>query len=323
MQHRKILNVILLTLFINFSYGQTLHSVIPSEKTNFCDTLNYKSHIGLSAKIWNDGGVYDDINNDVELFPTPEMRKRGGIKGWNMFRPKTGDIGKIVNAVITKGGPSARVVYVLKIKKYYVAIGCGYITDTNKLDENKELEKWSIEEKERQNIYASGCEFKTNGINDCWNRAGVFKIDVVSETFACDLKSKGIDTIMLCKYIFDNGSLPMEKAFVFWQNKGKGYLKAFFNNEHHEPTENAEVSIEWADIYNYFFINRIDKVTTDPKPTFYMSHSMGYSIQFFSPNTRYFCSRLQDYYWEEDKSNHPKTKLWMLVDNKVKGIHMI
>jgi len=47
---------------------------------------------------------------------------------------------------------------------------------------------------------------------------------------------------------------------------------------------------------------------------------MGYSIQFYSPTTKYFCSRLQDYYWATDKDNHPKTKLWQLVTNKLKDI---
>lgn len=61
-------------------------------------------------------------------------------------------------------------------------------------------------------------------------------------------------------------------------------------------------------------------VTTDPKPSYSMSHSMGYSIQFYSPTTKYFCSRLQDYYWATDKDNHPKTKLWQLETNKLKDI---
>lgn len=298
-----------------------LSSLVPSDKSNFCDTVSFKSRIGQSAKIWDDGGIYEDLEDDIELFPTAEMRKRGGIKGWKRFRPKTGDIGKIVNAVITKGVPSARVVYVLKIKEFYVAIGCGYLTDTHKLDNDQEWTKWAYEDSIRSVKYAAGCQFKTSGINDCWNRAGICKIDIVSETFACNLKdSLGIDTILLCKYIFDNGSLPGEKAFVLWHHNGRDSLKAFFNNSNHLPTENKIIPFEWSNVYIYYFSNRIDTVTTDPKPSFWMSHSMGYSVQFYSPTTNYFCSRLQDYYWRDDKSNHPKSKLWKMIDDKLKDI---
>ncbi|MFN8776901.1 MAG: hypothetical protein ACK5XV_09050 [Flavobacteriales bacterium] len=318
-----LLTLVLLTIPCNVS-SQTLGSVIPSEKTNFCDSTKGQNLIGTSAKIWHNGGIYEDLNKVKDFyFPTKEMRKKGGISGWRKFYPQNGDIGKIVYATeyTENAVGSAKIIYILQIKDKYVPIGCGYLTDTTKLDSDKESEKWAYEDSIRSVKYASGCSFKTSGINDCWNRAGLFKIDIISETFACNLKdSLGVDTILLCKYIFDNGSSPGEKAFLFWQQNGQGYLKAFFNNEKHIPTENKVVPIDWSDIYQYYFTNHIDTVTTDPKPSFWMSHSMGYSIQFYSTTTKYFCSRLQDYYWETDKSNHPKTKLWQLVNDKVKDI---
>lgn len=304
--------------------SQTLVSVIPYEKTNFCDSTKGKLLFGTFAKIWHNGGIYEDLNKiKTFYFPTKEMRKKGGKSGWGKFYPQNGDIGQIVYATEydEKAVGSAKIIYILQIKDNYVPISCGYLTDTNKLDNDKEWEKWAYEDSIGSVKYAAGCSFKTSGINDCWNRPGLFKIDIISETFACNLKdSLDVDTIILCKYIFDNGSTPSEKAFVFWQHNGQGYLKSFFNKEQHSPTENKLISIDWSDIYQYYFTNHIDTITTDPEPSFWMSHSMGYSIQFYSPTTKYFCSRLQNHYWETDKGNHPKTKLWQLVHDKVKDI---
>jgi hypothetical protein len=301
---------------------QALVSVTPSAKTNFCDSLQGKHLVGTYAKIWNSGGVYDQLNEVEDFyFPTREMKKKGGMSGWGKFYPATGDTGQIVYATDGNGLGSAKIIYILKINDYYVPVGCGYLTDIDKPDNKEEFEKWAYEDSIRSVKYAAGCPFKTSGINDSWNRAGLFGIDIISETFACNLKdSLNADTILLCKYLFDNGSSVYEKAFVFWQKDGQGYMKAFFNNENYKPSENKIAPAEWSDIYNYYYINQIDTVKTDPSPSRWISHSMGYSIQFYSVSSVYFSSRLPDYYWETDTSNHPKTKLWQLVNDKVKDV---
>jgi hypothetical protein len=296
-----------------------MDDLLPSSKTNFCDSIKSKKLIGTYAKIWDNGGIYLDANRSNYLhFPTNEMKDKGGKNGWGEFYPQTGEVGEIVYVSNWDNQMSAsgKIIYILKINDFYVPIGCGYLTDTNKIDNKQEWEKYYREEVIREKEYAAGCEFKTNGINNCWNRAGICKIDIISETFACNLKDKGIDTIMLCKYIYDDGSSPSEKAFVLWQKDGKGHLKTFFNNSQHTPTENKEKEFDWGNIYKNYYANKIDTITSDPQPSHRITHSMGYSVQFYSPQTKYFCERLQDNYWKTDKTHHPKAKFWKLIYNK-------
>lgn len=198
---------------------------------------------------------------------------------------------------------------------YYVPVDCYYLTDAGKPDNVEQMTQDYLADSARNVKYAAGCKFKLRNVDNEWSRAGLMNIDKVSETFACDLSSKGVDTIMLCKYIFDNGALPIEKAFVLWLKNGKGYVKSFFNNSKHKPTENKIIPFDTRPLINYFFFNRLDTVTTNPNPEIWISHSMGYSIQLQVPSL-FFRQRLTDFITRQDKT-HPKAVWWNMISEKL------
>jgi hypothetical protein len=317
-----LLTVFLFFLFLN-SYSQILYSSYGrTEKPDYCskDSLESKSIIGRQVKIWGTGGVYSSLNNAKGFkFPTKEIKRKSGTSGWGSYYPKAGDLGTIVS-VFRHTTQKTTWIYLIQVDDNYVPIWCHYLTDIDLQDAEEEKTERIIQDSINNVLYANGCKFKSwneNG-NRNWSRAGLFNIDKVSEIFACDLISEGIDTVLLCKYIFDNGSSPIEKAFVLWTDKGKGYLKSFFNNPKHIPTENKIVSFEAGSLINHFFENRIDTVTTKPTSDFRMSHDMGYSIQLFTPNS-FYRERLRDYLIQQDKA-HPKSVWWNLISENLENI---
>jgi hypothetical protein len=317
---RQIIYILILIFSIQTGKGQTLIKVVESEKPDFCDSLlQTENLIGKKVKIWHDGGVYRTLNKSKSFtFPSEEIKKLCGESAWKGFEPETGDVGEIayISPYMTGAVASGKRIFILKIRGNYVGIACGYLTDTSKLDNNQEFEEYYRKEEERLRIYANGCEFKTSNINDNWNRAGLFKIDSISETFACQLKEKGIDTIMLAKYIFDNGSSPIEKAFVLWQDNGEMFMNSFYNNEKHRPTENGTVNLDWSDINDYYITYRLDTVSSKPEPKYFMSHDMGFSIQVYMIGHNFFNERLPNYFWNTDKK-HVKSNFWELIYKKL------
>jgi hypothetical protein len=286
-------------------------------KPDYCltDSAEAISLIGRQVKIWHEGGVYSTLNTIKKFkWPSEDMKKRGGQSGWGIFKPQAGDTGIVVQIFPDKGSVN-KYIYLLEIKDYYVPLGCSYVTDIDKLDIHKQSVQDRINDSIANVNYAAGCKFKLQEVNASWSRAGVVNIDKVSESFACDLASKGIDTVMLCKYMFDNGSSPLEKAFILWLDNGNGFLKAFFNNSKHRPTENKVIAFNAGPLINYFFANKLDSVTSEPKTDFWISHSMGYSIQLYTP-ALFYRHRLVDYLIRNDK-NHPKAKWWNLISEQL------
>lgn len=314
--------ILILIILIVFQTGnsQTLIRVVESQKPDFCDSLlQTENLIGSYVKIWHEGGIYSTLNESKNFpFPSKKIKKLCGRSAWNNFHPKTGDIGEVVFISEYEPGAvrSGKRTYILKIKNNYVGIACGYLTDTTMLDNEQEFEEYHKSEEERLRIYANGCEFKTSNINNHWNRAGLFNIDITSETYACALKETGVDTILLAKYIFDNGSIPSEKAFVLWQKNDSMYMKSYYNNQNHLPSENEKIKFEWLNIKEFFLINQLDSISSRPKPKFYMSHDMGLSIQVYIRGKRFFNERLPNYYWKSDEK-HIKSIFWKMVYKKL------
>jgi hypothetical protein len=304
--------------------SQTLVSVVNLERGDFCKMKYYDSakfYIGTKVKVWDDGGVYEEINETRELkWPNKKLKRLSSIKAWkkNSFEPKTGDTGIIVHLFHPDStvNNDIRIIYLIDIKGNYVPIDCAYLIGVDRPNIDEGWAIWRHQDSIRKIEYAAGCNFKTSGLNNCWNRAGIFEIDKVSESFACELKTKGIDTILLCKDIFDNGSTPSEKAFVLWVDKGEGYCKPFFNNTKHQPTSGSERPFQVESLLKSFNEFRLDTVTTEPKADFYVSHSMGYIIELYTPTT-FYCGRLVRYLVDE---NHPKSKWWKLVTDKLNMI---
>ncbi len=272
---KTILIICIIALIFGIQTGncQTLFKLIESEKPDFCNSLlQTEKLIGKKVKIWHDGGVYSTLNKSKSFtFPSEKIKNLCGESAWKNFEPKTGDIGEIVyiSPYESGAGVTGKRIYILNIRGNYVGIACEYLTDTSKLDNNQEFEEYYRKEEERLRIYANGCEFKTSNINDNWNRAGLFNIDSISETYACRLKEKGIDTIMLAKYISDNGSSPAEKAFVLWPDNGQMFMNSFYNNKKHIPTENGIINFDWSDIKDYYITYRLDTISTKPDPKYF------------------------------------------------------
>jgi hypothetical protein len=304
----------------NKLHSQVLYNYATIEKPDYCskDTFKIKNLIGRKAKIWHEGGVYSTLNltNAYNDLPN-EIKTKGGKSGWGNYNPKAGDVGTIIHIFPEKENNS-KYIYLLKIGDNYIPVGCYYLTDINKPDDYEQATQHYIQDSINNIKYASGCKFKLKNVNESWSRAGLTNIDKISEIFACNLTSKGIDTVMLCKYIFDNGSLPIEKAFVIWSKNGQGFVKAFFNNPKHKPTENKTISFNTKALIGYFFLNRLDTVTTEPNAEVWISHSLGYSIQLQVPSF-FFRQRLTDFLIRQDKT-HPKAMWWRMISEKLAAL---
>lgn len=297
--------------------SQVLNNYKRIIKPDYCfkNTESAKGLTGKQVKIWHEGGIYPTLNEVKNTkWPSEDMKKRGGENGWGSFKPKPGDTGTIVHIFPNKGSANNNI-YLLKIKDYYVPMGCYYLTDIDKPDSHKESEQEWINDSILNVAYAAGCKFKIRNLNNKWSRAGSMKIDKLSEEFACGLTAKGIDTVMLCKYIFDNGSLPIEKAFVLWLDNGQGFVKSFFNNSRHQPTENNVISFNSGELINHFFKDRLDTVTTEPQAEISISHSLGYSIQLYTPGY-FYRERLTDFLIRQNNT-HPKAIWWHLLSERL------
>ena len=286
---------------------------------NFCNEEGSKSRVGQKVKIWSNGGVLTGINRTRKLkWPSRKVKVKSGKNAWGTFYPETGDTGTIVHVFDHDKGrvASQRLIYLLYIRGFFVPIGCGYLTTIDKMDENKESEHRRIQDSIRQNRYAKGCKFKEREINNCFNRAGSnYPIDTLPEIFICSLKYSGIDTLMLCKYIYDNGSSSYEKVFVLWIDKGEGFIKGYYNNETYQPMESEVKKFEVLALLNDFFRLNVNNVKGLPKSNLTMSHSMGYCMQVMVPDL-FYCERLPSYLVESDLKN-PKSIWWKQVENSI------
>ncbi|HVU58639.1 MAG TPA: hypothetical protein VHD83_26450 [Puia sp.] len=319
----KALLSFILLLSTMGTYSQSAIRSVNSEQPDYCsyDPFKMKTFIGRRAKILHEGGVYSTLNETNTFKGLPEeWGRKGGQNGWNDYRPKAGDTGTIVHVFIEKGSNRrySRYIYLLKIGDNYVPVGCSYLTDVDKLDSYERLTQHYLQDSLENIKYASGCKFKLRNVNGNWSRAGRMNIDKVSESFACDLVSKGIDTVMLCKYILDNGASPLEKAFVLWLDHGKGYGKAFFSNLKDQPTEKSVVSFDARPLIDYFFLNRLDTVTTEPQAAIYIDHSFGYSVELQVPSL-FFRQRLTEFLIRQNKT-HPKAAWWNMIAEKLAAI---
>jgi hypothetical protein len=281
-----ILLILCLSQFFRLN-AQTLVNALESNKPNYCDSIVKEDLIGQKVKIWH----------------------KGGCIGCTDFKPTSGMIGEIVDIYSPY---SDQTIYVINFNDTLVEFDCKYLTDPSLPDIDM---AWAIAdsiENKRMEEYANGCPFKTRDINGNWNRAGLFNIDTISESFACGLLNSGIDTIMLVKYIYDNGSSPFESAYVLWQENGEMYLKTYYNNSDHLPEGQEVEEFDWSKISNFYFANRLDTVVSYPETKYYQSHDMGFVVMFYSPGYDFFCDRLPNYIFIKSK-RHIKSKFWKLV----------
>jgi hypothetical protein len=275
------------------------------------DSAKSKTIIGRKVKIWHDGGVYSTFNTDSNFVsPSVEAKRRGGENGWGSFRPKTGDTGLIVHIFIYEGDRQ-KYVYLLKIGENYVPIQCFYVTDLDKPD----AVHYSTWDSLKNIDYAKGCKFKLTYINGTPGSVGNTAIDSASETLACDLTLRRIDTVMLCRGY--SGISSTSTAFVLWEDKGKGYIKTFFIEKGHHLAERQIERFPLKPILNYFFKNKLDTITRDFNPAIQaeIPDLGGLSIQLQTPNLffRQFIPELLVRAYQKE----PEAIWWKMVSDRL------
>lgn len=286
-----------------------------AEKPDYCteDTLQAATLIGRKVKIWSEAGVYPVPDLDTNItWPSEEIKVKASQSDWGSYRPAAGDTGIIVHVFPPKSKQSGSV-YLLRIGDNYVPVACYYLIDPAPPAGYGDVEQFDIEDPGEPDD-SGACSFKLPYVKGRQSRAGSKKIDIISESFACDLVARGIDTVMLCKYIPGKGSSPEEKAFVLWQEGSQGYAKAFFNRAG-GLTANKRAPFDACDLVYYFFQHRLDTVTRRPRQIYMASSFLGYSIQLYTPSS-VFRDWLSDFMlWQDPK--HPKVKWWMMISKQL------
>jgi len=313
---RSIVGLVISLCLLGNLQGVAQHTIGNRYQCALCDSagLNPQHLIGRTFKILHYGGVRPGFNESKTYpWPSEEMRKKSGESGWEDFKPATGDTGRLVDVYYEDGMP----VYILSIKGYYVAISCSYLGRGYQFDTNESSLIYHIADSIQNLAYADGCKFKLLQVNGNWAEAGHLNIDKIAETFACDLVSKGIDTVMLCKYI--GGNSPTSRSFITWETSGNFYLKCFYRDfETDTLKETAIKPFDAAELFNYFFAEKIYELTTDPDYKFVMSHCSGYTIQVYTPDIFYRQSFSDcDIYQGQE---HPKAVWWRMVGAKLETI---
>lgn len=296
----RFLIIILYFAFICNLYSQETSSNLSTteEVIEFCgDIDSLKSLIGSLVKIRNNGGIYLTLNKgDYISFPNDSIKQLSGIDMWEDFHPQTGDTGKVISVSKSKYD---EIIYLIKIDAYYVPIKCSYLVKINELSDD---ERWKSEyaqwEKEREDYGRGDCNFKKYNINNIYNRPGITQIDSISEDFACNLKSNGIDTIMLVKSIFHHhgsGCSVLDMVYVLWYDNDEGFLKYYSFNDEKKLVEQDQ-KLDWFELIEYF---RKKKITQDSEMPKGGSHIHKTVIQFYLGSEFFNC----EYSWSYNKKD--------------------
>ncbi|RYY93933.1 MAG: hypothetical protein EOO11_18870 [Chitinophagaceae bacterium] len=267
-------------------------------------------------RVRHTGGIYNSLPAGYFAgLPAEWLRGSSGGR-WNGGGPQAGDTGTIVHIFPASDG--AQHIYLLQFGKDYVPIGCNYLALPGEPVTEAETHAVYLSDSLRNAREANRCNFKLRNVNGQWARTGLTALDSLSENFACARRSAGADTVLLAKYIFDNGALPSEKAYVLWLEQGRGYAKAFYNNTAGKPTQSPVRPYPVAALLQPFFAGRLDTVTSVPKQEVMISHNMGYSIQVQAPRF-FFRKRFQDMEVRQDPA-HPLAAWWLLLAGEMKNL---
>jgi len=315
MNIKSLILIILFLLIFLSSFSQ--RNLLGNE--GICEKNNGQNFVGKTVKIWSNGGIYEKINTtNALIWPSDEIKIKSGINYWNEFYPQTGDTGTVIHAFKfnRKRVPSAKNIYLLNIRGYYVPIGCGYLTTVEGMDKNEEIENWRLQEFLKNQKYANGCSFKTSYYNNGYFKAGAFDIDSIAETYACELISKGTDTILVIKYFFDNHGITNSLfESILWIEDEKGYSKVFENTEN-IIIEHEIDTINFKKIENYFFDNEIYSIDTKPQTKTLVIHDFTYFIQFKFDKI-FYTEFITETELKEDPS-HKKSIWWSMIIESIK-----
>lgn len=307
---RTILQIIFIFICLTNCFGQNKHTYItkPLDSLDLCNP-NSKL-VGKSLKIYHNGGIYETSNGKDSNFidwTNDDIKIKAGKSYWGNFEPKTGDIGEVIQIGKTKYN---EIIYILKIDSFYVPIQCKYLTQENNYSSDELFEnRW----KEIENYGEGNCNFKKNGFNEVGNRAGIFEIDKLAESFTCNLRENGVDTVMLIKLISDNGSSPNEIEYIFWYENEQGFKTAFKNNNEHKPTQSEIEKYDWKDILDYY--NQNVKGTELKFPQYFISHWTNLIVQLYQ-GEEFYSYGMQLAIKKEDESL-PNVKFVRYIEQKL------
>jgi hypothetical protein len=122
------------------------------------------------------------------------------------------------------------------------------------------------------------------------SRTGIAQWDCLdhSTTQALNrLKQQGVDSILTCRYDYDNGHLPNAVEHVVWQQAGKSYCQTF---QGCDPAPVLVLKRFSADTLFSFYQQKHIAQLPDLRVTqAHPSHGMGYAIGVYLPNhIRYY-----------------------------------
>ena len=145
------------------------------------------------------------------------------------------------------------------------------------------------------------------------------KIDVISNEFLNQLEEKGIDSVIVANYSFNNGRGDQAKIMILWNNDGIGRQKIF---QQQSGNKCKVSSIQLCSTFNEIvqFYHRYEEEIRDSEPKYQNpppSHDYGYCIStnFLFSKIETICAR--NTVLREDPS-HFRSQWIGLIDNVLK-----
>lgn len=313
MKELLLISTIHLFVAMNLLSGQRI-----LEGQSPCTKGNPYFEIGDSVKIWDAGGVYPDINKSKSLiWPSKKVKRKSGENSWKDYTPKSGEVGQIIHVFDYDESRtnSSKYIYLLQIGKQHVPIGCGYITDIDKMTSDEEWEYHFIQDSIRNSIYANGCLFKLSyGLGNRY-QGGSFKIDSLAESYACDLLEQGIDTILMMKSFNNNHGLGKSNMqMIAWRDNASDYIKFFSCLTNGEINNHPYKEIATEKI-NYFFNTKIATNNSSPESIIRVSHPNVYNVYFVYGDKIY--TEYLTYREIKNDTEHVKTRWWTKLLNEI------
>lgn len=307
-QTATILTMLLLTS--NICFGQMKVDPWEIYRGKYCYYEDTDQFIGDTVKIWSEGGHYPGFSQSKSFNWAPDSLK---VRCDGSYKPIDGEFGIIhfASPILNDRTGINNIIYIVQIREHFVAIGCGFIIEKDSLSFGEQERIVELKDSLENAKYAQGCPFKTSYFQKSYFEAGKHEIDRLSETFSCDLISKGIDTIFLIKSFYNNHGLGNSKyTAIMWLDNSKGKLKIFERKEN-QIIQSEVMSINFSRILDYFNKTNIPEIQTNPSPNTWISHDLTFYIQL----------KLVDKYYIESLSNsemigdkvHDKSIWWAMI----------
>jgi hypothetical protein len=280
----------------------------------YCYFEDASQFIGDTVKIWAEGGNYPGFSSSKSFNWAPDSLR---LKCDSNYSPVDGALGiiRFASPILNDRTGIDNIIYIVQIRQHLVAIGCGFIVEKDSLSFGEYERKIEVGDSVANAIYAKGCAFKTSHFQGNYFEAGIHEIDRLSETFACDLKSKKIKTILLIKSFYNNHGLGDSRYIaVFWLEHSKGKLK-IFERKDDQVSASGIIEVDFNQVLSYFSDKKIPEITTHPAPSSRLSHDLTFYIQLLY-NGQYYLESLTNSEMTGDKA-HEKSIWWTMITDLV------